>query len=903
MRGVLLTLSLVALLVCPALASAQPLPTGSAYIASTGGSCAGAVTQTSCRLANVSCKNLWDPVAGRVFSVDDLTASLKVSDPVSGDPVGVILFLMGGGSTAGYESATEGDTVVEAARTAGYRVVQISWANNSGPGAWLGSPSSTSYGGDGYPDGPLYAGGCRAATLFKAIAMSDIMPSGGRYIATGQSGGSAQLTYALTRYGLGDWFDGVLLTGGPSIGVMREGCEGSKSTWWQSQCATWRVTVGSACQYGDAEVGGQFIDLLWNDGRRNCALGQAFRADHFSQSYGYQSALGGRAQRRFPYTTIRQLIGDADGSEAVPMGRYLINKIRDRSGSAVSAVVTVNSVPHLVPDTAEGASAMTAMLFGGTYNGTTYTAISSAKTTPARSLSSNWTPEDLPGAELWMHTHATSHLWVEPHTSQGLTHPANNGDVVRGIDEPVAGHHMLPSTVELGSTAASNSHIVLNRAESDYVQVLNSNNAFNFIHNDGVFFFGAHLGVASDGTLMSIADTAAASTANRGLFVTKTAANRVRFAVTRGSAGTYVFDCTSAASLTASMGVVPIWFLAGGAAGAKFRVGSAAVETCARSNAPNGTGAAAQILWIGRAASGGNAFDGRIQDVVIASKTPSDAEITAFETWNPARTSTSLLRWVGRDRGYYNFLVRDYDFTGVHSMLYSDTTATTRITAGGAIALVRSSNDPRGWLGRDLSQSTSANRPTWIGGGLSGQGADFDGSNDELTFTQSISRGAHTWIVVGSNRDATNGSHFVAGAGASRILATGPGYSGVATPIPPGHAAGNVYTTTHASAGSTCGSDLPNQGQLATSFNVISTRRDGSAWTLETADAGGAANTCTMTNTDTFVVTSIGRSGGGIVGWELDGRLRRVMQWAVALTDAQIDIVYDDLCARFPEAC
>lgn len=896
MRALVVALLLA---LCPALASAQALPTGSAYIASTGGSCAGSIPQASCRLASVVCNNLWDPIAKRVFSSDELTASLKVSNPV-GTPIGLVLFLMGGGSTAGYESATYGASVVQAALDAGYRTVQISWANNSGPGAWLGSPSSSSYGGDGYPDGALYAGACRAATLFKAIYESDLMPTGGVYLATGQSGGSAQLTYALTRYGAGDWFDGVLLTGGPSIGVLREGCEGSRSAWWQTQCATWRVTVGSACQYGDAEVGGQFIDLLWNDGRRNCALGQGFIPSHFSQSYGYQSALGGSAQRRFAYTTIRQLIGDADGSEAVPMGRYLTNQLVDRSGSAVSAVITTGSVPHLVPDTVGGASAVSAMLVGGTYNGVTYSAMT--RTRPSAS-SSTWTPESLPGVELWMHTHATAHLWVEPHTSQGLTHPTNDGDVVRGIDEPTQGHHMLPGTVELGSTAASNSHLVLNRAESDYVQVLNSGTAFDFIHNTGIFFFGAHLGVASDGTLMNIADSAGASTLNRGLFVTKTAANRVRFAVTRGSSGTYVYDCTSAASLTANMGVVPIWFAAGGSAGARFRVGSAAVETCARSNAPNGTGSAAQILWIGRTSAGGNAFDGRIQDVVIASKLPSDADITAFEAWNPARTSTSLVRWVGRDAGYYNFLVRDYDFTGVHSAIYSDTTATTPITAGGAIALVRSSNDPDGSLGRDLTQSTAANRPTWISGGLTGQGADYDGVNDELTFTQSISRGAHTWLVVGSNRDATNGSHFVAGAGASRILAVGPGYSGVATPVPPGHAAGQVYMTTHASAGSTCGSDLPQQGQTSTDFNVLVHRRDGSTFTNEAVANGAAVNQCSVTNTDTFVVTSIGRSGGGITNWELDGRMRRVMQWGVALTDAQLARIYADLCARWPEAC
>lgn len=875
------------------------LPTGSAYIATTGGTCPGSIPYTTCRLATVSCKGLWDPIAQRQFSADDLQATLKVSDP-SGTPIGAIVFFLGGGSTAILESATEGDTVVQAALDAGYRTIQVAWESNSGGGAWRGSPSSSSYGGDGYPDGPLYGGGCRAATLLRAIADdTTLVPADGVYLASGQSGGAAQVTYALTRYGLGDYLDGVVLTGGPAIGLLKEGCEGRRSAAWMTECPNYLIVPlisGGMCYYTDAEVDGQFVDYAWNDGRQYCALGRGWIPSHFSQSYGYQSALGGDAQRRFPHTIIRHLFGDADGSAAVAFGRKIVSQLVDRSGSAVTHDIAGGSTPHLVYDTLDGANAAIAMLVGGTYDGTTYSAITRTRTTP----STTWTPESLPGLELWMHTHATSHLWVEPHTSQGLTHPTNNGDVVRGIDDPAMGHHMLPGTVELGSTAASNSHLVLNRADSDYVQVLNSGTAFDFIHNTGIFFFGAHLGVASDGTLMNIADSAGASTLNRGLFVTKTAANRVRFAVTRGSSGTYVFDCTSAASLTASMGVVPIWFAAGGAGGARFRVGSAAVETCARSNAPNGTGSAAQIMWIGRTSAGGNAFDGRIQDVVIASKLPSPADITAFESWNPARTSTSLVRWVGRDAGYYNFLVRDYDFTGVHSAIYSDTTATTPIAANTGIALVRSSNDPDGSLGRDLTQSTAANRPTWISGGITGQGADFDGSNDNLDFTQSISRGAHTWLVVGSNRDATNGSHFVASTGA-RILVTGPGYSGVATPEAPGHAAGQVYTTTHPSTGNICPNDLPQQGQSATDFNVIVTRREGASWTSEVVANGAAANACTSTNSSTFVVRYIGTPQ--IAGWELDGRVRRVMQWGAQLTDAQLSRIYADLCGRWPEAC
>jgi hypothetical protein len=885
MRAVLVTLSLVALLVCPALASAQPLPTGSAYIASTGGSCAGAVTQTSCRLANVSCKNLWDPVAGRVFSVDDLTASLKVSDPASGDPIGVILFLMGGGSTAGYESATEGDTVVEAARTAGYRVVQISWASNGGLGAWGGSPSSSSYGGDGYPDGPLYAGGCRAATLFKAIAMSDIMPSGGRYIATGQSGGSAQLTYALARYGLGDWFDGVLLTGGPSIGAMREGCEGSKSAWWQSQCATWRVTVGSACQYGDAEVGGQFIDLLWNDGRRNCALGQAFRASHFSQSYGYQSALGGRAQRRFPYTTIRQLIGDADGSEAVPMGRYLVNKLRDRSGSAVSAVVTVNSVPHLVPDTAEGASAMTAMLFGGTYNGTTYAVLSSAKTTPSRNTD-GWTPLNVDGIDLRITTESTAHLWQEPiaaASGQGLTLADDNGESVGGVDDlSPSAHAIVASAAGTSPTLAAGG---LSFDGSDVYTIANSATAFDYLHQTANFSIVGYVGFASDGTAMQILENNGSSSANRGIGVFRTSANRLGVQVVYGSSGNLVFNCTSTFTMTAADGVRFLAIVAGNSAGLTMRWGST-TETCARSNAPTGTGAANSIMYVGRRASGLNALTGTIRELSIVRRAISSEELALWAVYAPSRSSTSLVQWTGADAGFYSGLSHWYDFTD-RRYLFTDTAGTTPVTtAAQTIALARNKVDPSGRLNRDASQSTAAARPAWVSGGLNGQGAEWDGVDDTLSIASATQpTGASTWVIVAGSQDATVGSHIVSSSGA-RILLTAPGYDGF-----------SAYTTAHPALGNAGSSTLPNQGITATDANLITVRRQGSAWSV----CAGATCDDNDVNTAPFAISRIGESQDQVTfaDWWMDGRIRLIMRWNSYLSDQQLSVIRGNLCARF----
>lgn len=862
-------------------ARAQSLPTGSAYIASTGGTCAGTLTTSSCRLATVTCKGLWDPVARRVFSVDDLSATLKVTEP-SGAVTGVLVAFLGGGSTGLYESAGASAVtdLLTPALNAGLRVVQVAWASNAGLGAWGGSPSSSNYGGDGFPDGPLYLA-CRPATLLREIAEdTTLTPASGVMLVTGQSGGSSQVLYSLTRYELGEQVDGAVLSGGPPIGELERGCHGLTISSWPAECATLATTGGTPCVFFDTAISGQFVDSAWNDGSNACARQRAPYVEHVSRSLGYQSVFGGYARRRFPHTVIRWVAGDADASEAVPLGRRAVRQLVDATGSTPVQIATTGGVTHTVPASTSGAQALAALLLGGTYNGTTYTAITRTR---AAVDTSTWTPLEVRGLELRLTTESTAHLWQEPigaANGQGLTRADDNGETVGAIDDlSPSGHAIIGTSAGTSPTLASSG---ISFDGGDVLTVANSGTAFDWVHQTGVVTIRGRLSVAANGTAMQLLENNGSSSANRGFGLFRNSTNTLGFQVTYGSSGNTVFNCTSSFTMTTGDGEQILEVIAGGGGGVTMRWGSS-TTTCARLNAPTGTGSANSVLYIGRRASGLNAFSGTIRELSIVRRAINPTEVALWDAYAPTRSSSTLARWVGPAEGYFTGLTHWFDFTDA-AALWTDTAGTTNVRAASdTIALARAKHDPTGHLGRDATQSTAAARPTWSGGRA---GAAWDGVDDTLSLAaQTQPTGAATWVLLASNRDTTVGSHIVSSSG-GRVLLTAPGYDGFA-----------AYTTTHPALGNAGSVTLPNQGTTADALNVIFVVREGSAWTV----CAGATCDDNDVNTAPFAISRIGQAQDDVTfaQWWHYGSIVQILRWNWPFTFADRARVRADLCARY----
>lgn len=878
------------------------LPLGDAYIASSGGTCAGTLTTSACPLGHVQLKGLYNPELDQPFGVDDRDVNLKVTNP-TGTSIGTVVVQIGGSGTGSGEANTYGAVrFLEPIVDAGYQLVQIMWIGGGATdnGCWEGSAAATAFGGDGIPDGPLGCG-ARFATLTRALAAdSRYHRAGTPFIGVGFSGGSSALAYACSRFGGCDpitgWFDGIVLLSGPPISDLERGCAGATVPGWLStDCPALRlVSPSGGCVHTPTGVSGPFVARTWSTQIDWCSS-QAGSSDPGIGGMAYSSIFGGFAARRYPYTVVRAGYARADSSEAVPLGRWITHQMHGANGS-YEELISQAGTDHTLLDYSDGADLAKVATIGGTYLGTTYAAIT--VTRPA--TAATWTPEDIPGARLWLTTHATPHLWTEDYAAQVLTHPAVDGDVVRVVDDPVRGHVIGGATTSgttLSSGSGANSFIRFNRADSDWMTVKDTGaRALAFMHEKSWTLL-AHVGVASDGLAETILDNSVATTSNHGMQLVRTSGNKLQLQIMRGVPGTSTFNCTTTANLTASMGIVPVYAIvsitSGNTGQARIKIGSQAEETCAQSNAPSSGSNPGQVLWIGRASGGGQPADLQLQDLVLVNGVVGEADLAAWTAWNPSRTSSSLKRYVGPDRGFFNFASRFYDYTRVDG-LYIDTGGTTHVAASGdAIALVRSLTDPAGELGREGSQSTAANRPTWRG---ASSGGEWDGTNDNLVLTQTADAGALTWLVIVSNRKSSTGTHVLAPGG--RVLVTGPSYTGNST-VMANHTVPLAYMTTHPGAGSTCVSDLLHQslGEL----NALLVRRDGATWTQSLLrSVGGVAsvyNECSATNTAAMHFTSHGSPA--IAGWDADGFVKVAAEWHVSLTDAELQQVWDYACTRY----
>lgn len=158
----------------------------------------GATTGATCTSINVTCPG-----------VPDLTGTLSETLP-TGTARGTVVLANGGGGTtffnAGFASAYLND---------GFRVAQFLWTTD-----WEDT------GGVG-----VKSGACRGATIFRYLFFTfhraDLTTG---YCAQGTSGGGGEIGYSLAQYGMSNYFDYVLISGGPGVSRMDYGCDQSLYT-------------------------------------------------------------------------------------------------------------------------------------------------------------------------------------------------------------------------------------------------------------------------------------------------------------------------------------------------------------------------------------------------------------------------------------------------------------------------------------------------------------------------------------------------------------------------------------------------------------------------------------------------------------------------------------------------
>lgn len=295
--------------------------------------------------------------------VADFSVYLKVNNP-PGTPIGTVLLGTGTGGSSLYDDADGGgyqygSDVVQSLLSsgAGYNTVQVSFGApfNSGatPNGWLTGP------------GGVRRLGCRYATVAdwvynhpNIINPNVSTANSAPMCATGNSGGSAAIAYAVFNYALASEFTMIEPTSGPVMTRIDLGC---------SPCGSY--TFANGCT-------GQQQNMCYSTGGASggdaAVIDEAYQSSQPSTNSPCTNAINGNAgpdamamflsdsilfmpsvKINLSGVTVKQLFGDEDTSNAVPEGTYWWEFITPAPGSPSPQCLA--GVPHDIPSTQTGA--------------------------------------------------------------------------------------------------------------------------------------------------------------------------------------------------------------------------------------------------------------------------------------------------------------------------------------------------------------------------------------------------------------------------------------------------------------------------------------------------------------------------------------------------------------------
>ena len=325
-------------------------PIGSVSSSSQLGSCVGSVSGGTCYQLAISCPG-----------VADFSAYLKVNTPPV-FPVGTVLLGVGTGGSGLYDDPNaggyiDGSNVITSLLTSGYNTVQVSFGapfdNGTTPRGWLTGP------------GGVRRLACRYATVADwvynnpTIINSNVSASNSTPMcATGNSGGSAVIAYAVYEYGLASEFRMIEPTSGPVMTRIDQGCGPCGSSTFQNACTASSqdmcYTTGGSSG-GDAATIDEAYQASGAATPTPCAdaiNGTPAQAGLFlSDSILYQGAQA----VSLPNMTTKQLFGETDTSNAVPQGTFWNQFI-----SPTPALQCLSGVAHDIPSFGTGAQQIAA---------------------------------------------------------------------------------------------------------------------------------------------------------------------------------------------------------------------------------------------------------------------------------------------------------------------------------------------------------------------------------------------------------------------------------------------------------------------------------------------------------------------------------------------------------------
>jgi len=277
------------------------------------------IPNTTCRRLEVSAPGL-----------KPIQVQLRVTEPPAGTARrGTVVMGSGAGGGTFYATVPPVQALVKDIAAMGFLVVDRAWN-----GGW------TTH------EGGLKKESCRYATLLTWIHQR--LHSGGKFVATGNSGGSAEIGYALTTWGRGEILDLAIPSSGPPVAHLDYACVKEASSEWASLCARIVPQGKMECTPGC---------IL---GTSNDVCKQVTPAPTAQQLLD-DSVMHPGAVLSYPKTRLHFLYGAKDCGEPVPVGLTWATKV-----TSEKVMAFVPNTPHAIFSTAEGRAALRKAIDAGT---------------------------------------------------------------------------------------------------------------------------------------------------------------------------------------------------------------------------------------------------------------------------------------------------------------------------------------------------------------------------------------------------------------------------------------------------------------------------------------------------------------------------------------------------------
>jgi len=301
--------------------------------------------------------------------VADMSAYIKVNTP-AGTPLGTVIFGTGSGGSTLYDSDPDftdmsinfngGLFVVQGVFNAGFNTVQISFGspfNTATPNGWLQGP------------GGVRRLACRYATVADWIyknptiinPLNTSATNSAPMCATGNSGGSGALAYAVTDYGLGSEFAMIEPTSGPVMTSLNKGCNACNQ--FNGPSATLcpsKLTPTDMCySLADAAIIDSAYQTAGSTTPQLCTAG--VNGDNINYNrFLSDSILSTPTPKTIPLhgTNVSMVFGGTDTTNAIPQGqtwRVSAAPANPAPGSNNPPYTCPASAPHAIPFDPAGA--------------------------------------------------------------------------------------------------------------------------------------------------------------------------------------------------------------------------------------------------------------------------------------------------------------------------------------------------------------------------------------------------------------------------------------------------------------------------------------------------------------------------------------------------------------------